>query len=155
MVISRSAVETQKIAARFAKKLVKMPPKKAGALVITLQGELGAGKTTFVQSFARALGIKQRPTSPTFLIMRSYKMPFDAARGARVKSHRQLLHVDAYRLKNTAELEPLHFKKYIGDPQNIVLVEWPERIRGALPKKIVEIRLGHGKKENERIIDLR
>jgi tRNA threonylcarbamoyladenosine biosynthesis protein TsaE len=131
-----------------------------GALVITLQGNLGAGKTTLTQGFARGLGIKRRATSPTFVIMRRFEIPQSSGRSGKrsnkngAKSHfKNLYHIDAYRLKKPEALEVLGFKEILADPTAIVLVEWPENVKKILPRKAVWVKLRHGTKENERIIN--
>jgi len=111
--------------------------------VFALKGNLGAGKTTFVQGFFRGLGLK-RAASPTFIIMRRYSLK----RGI----FKNVYHMDAYRLKKTKELKVLEFGEILADPQNIVLIEWPERIKNILPKNVKWIIFKHGKKEDERII---
>ncbi len=120
------------------------------ALVVALQGDLGAGKTTFVQGFLKGLRIKKRATSPTFVIMRRYKIPHVQ----RVAHHAYLHHMDAYRLRKPDDVTLLGFEKILADPRSILLVEWPENIKGALPKGAVKIKFKYGKKENERIIQL-
>ena len=95
------------------------------ALVVALEGDLGAGKTTFVQGVARALGIKESVTSPTFVIQKTYPL-----QGSDFK---QLVHIDAYRLKGAHELEVLEWKDAVADPSNLIFIEWPERVAGALP----------------------
>lgn len=100
-------------------------PKKDGAVIFGLSGELGSGKTTFVQNVAEALGIEQAITSPTFVILKSYQLigqKFDS-----------LIHVDAYRLEEGSELASLDWQTYIKNPKNLILVEWPERVKEALP----------------------
>jgi tRNA threonylcarbamoyladenosine biosynthesis protein TsaE len=119
------------------------------ALVIALQGDLGAGKTTFVQGFLKGLGIKKRATSPTFIIMRRYKIPRTLAVR---RSH--LHHMDAYRLRKPEDVSSLGFKEILADRQNIILIEWPENIKGALPRRTRRIQFKYGKKENERIIKI-
>jgi tRNA threonylcarbamoyladenosine biosynthesis protein TsaE len=116
----------------------------AHALVLALRGDLGAGKTTFTQGFFRGLGIKKNPISPTFVIMRRYAI--------RNSEFRNVYHFDAYRLKKEEDMEVLEFGKIRSDPKNIILVEWPEKIQGALPRGTVRLNFIHGKKENERII---
>lgn len=119
------------------------------ALVIALQGDLGAGKTTFTQGFARGLGIRRRATSPTFVIMRRFALPVSAKHKEHFKT---LYHIDAYRLKKPDALKHLDFKEILADPTAIVLIEWPERVKGSLPRKAIWLKFQHGKKENERII---
>ena len=147
---TNSAEATQKLAEEMAGKL-QAPSSKLHALVLALQGDLGAGKTTFTQGFFRGLGIKRRAISPTFIIMRRYRV------GTRNKrqgtgNFTNLYHFDAYRLKAASDLEALEFKLILADPANIVLIEWPERVRDILPKATKWIRFKYGRKENERII---
>lgn len=130
------------------------------ATVIALSGELGSGKTTFVQGFARALGVRGRVASPTFIMMR--RMPIGATRKMRqVKSKpfaishlpfTNLYHIDAYRLQGTKALAHLEFARVLADPKNVILIEWAERVRRAIPKKSIHIVFRHGKKEHERTI---
>jgi tRNA threonylcarbamoyladenosine biosynthesis protein TsaE len=115
-----------------------------GALVFALRGDLGAGKTTFVQGFLKGLGLKKRAPSPTFVIMRRHVLKH--------KKFSNIFHVDAYRLKNAEQLDALDFKAVLADPRNIVLVEWADRVRSALPARAIWLRFEHGKKENERAI---
>lgn len=114
------------------------------ALVLALRGDLGAGKTTFTQGFFRGLGIKQNPISPTFVIMRRYVL--------RNSEFRNVYHLDAYRLKKEEDMEVLEFGKILADPKNIILIEWPEKIQGVLPRGTVRLDFIHEKKENERMI---
>lgn len=144
---SYSSDETKRLGEDVAQILAGRKGRRA-ALVVALQGDLGAGKTTFVQGFLKGLGIKKRATSPTFVIMRRYKIPHPPS----AIRHLFLHHMDAYRLRKPEDVTPLGFEKILNNPQNILLVEWPENIRGALPRSAVEIKFQHGKKENERKI---
>jgi len=119
--------------------------------VFALQGELGAGKTTFVQGFLRGLGIKRRSASPTFIIFRRFRIGRKSLVVSR-QSFRNVYHVDAYRIKKPRELLALGFKEILSDPQNIVLIEWAENIKRILPKETTWLRFAHGKKQNERTI---
>jgi tRNA threonylcarbamoyladenosine biosynthesis protein TsaE len=94
-----------------------------GGSVIGLVGDLGAGKTAFSQRVAKALGVKDDVVSPTFVLMRVY--PAGAA--AKKRGIERLCHVDAYRLKDEAELYGLGFEEYAGDAGTITLVEWADR----------------------------
>ncbi len=121
------------------------PTSKTGrAFVIALSGDLGAGKTTFIQGFVGALGIKKRVTSPTFILFRRFAI--------RHSPFTSLYHVDAYRIKSPKEIAALEFKEILSNPANIVLIEWPENIKKILPKNILRIQFAHGQKENERQI---
>ncbi len=96
-----------------------------GATLVTLSGELGAGKTSFTQSVAQALGITEPVTSPTFVLEKVYELtgqPFA-----------RLVHIDAYRLESGRALGALGFDELMQDPQNLVLLEWPEQVSDALP----------------------
>jgi tRNA threonylcarbamoyladenosine biosynthesis protein TsaE len=123
-------------------------------VVIALRGDLGTGKTTFTQGFFCGLGIKRNPISPTFVIMRRYKIP--ANRKSLIANRfREVYHFDAYRLKKEEDVEVLGFGKIMSDPKNIILVEWPEKIKGVLPRGTIRLDFVHGKKENERTIKIK
>jgi tRNA threonylcarbamoyladenosine biosynthesis protein TsaE len=113
-VCSRSAAQTEALAARFASVLPV-------DTVLALHGDLGAGKTTFVRGLARAWGIKEPVTSPTFNLYSIYQR------------ERQLIHLDAYRLNSEADLDALMIEDFLRSPWCFA-VEWPERIPDALPE---------------------
>ncbi|HTK04525.1 MAG TPA: tRNA (adenosine(37)-N6)-threonylcarbamoyltransferase complex ATPase subunit type 1 TsaE [Candidatus Eisenbacteria bacterium] len=92
-----------------------------GGEVIGLVGDLGAGKTTFVQLLAAALGVKEAVKSPTFILMQV--LPTAKRTGA----HR-LCHVDAYRLKDWDELAAIGFEDYAGEANTVTVVEWADRV---------------------------
>ena len=141
-----SSKETQKIAAGLAKKFLRAKTKRKNALVFALMGELGSGKTTFVQGFLRGLGIKKKITSPTFVIAKNYKL--------KTKNYKQTYHIDCYRIKKADELLKLGLREVLENPQNIVLIEWAEKIKKILPKNFVWLKFEHGPKENIRVIRL-
>lgn len=124
--ISKSVAETQKIAAEMMQKLTKKnppsdPPFKKGGLggfLIGLTGDLGAGKTTFVQGLAKGAGIDPDyyVNSPTFTLINEYE-----GKGLRI------IHVDLYRIERAIEGSTLALEEYF-QPGNIIVVEWPERI---------------------------
>ncbi len=123
--ITKNERETKKVARLLVQEIIKKPLKTKGAVVIGLQGELGAGKTRFVQGFAKGLGIKRRLTSPTFVLIKKYK---------------NLYHIDCYRLSKPKDLLDLDFKEIISNPDNIILIEWAEKIRKILPKDTIWIK---------------
>ena len=88
--------------------------------ILTLSGPLGAGKTTFVQALASALGASRIPKSPTFSMLRSYPITKNGLR--------RLLHVDAYRIENEADIIPLDLDEELEIPGTMLVVEWPENI---------------------------
>ena len=93
----------------------------AGATIVTLSGELGAGKTAFVQAMARLLGITETVTSPTFVIEKGYETGAGAP-------FARLTHIDAYRLSGARELSTIGWKDILARPRSLVMLEWPERI---------------------------
>ncbi|KPJ54730.1 hypothetical protein AMJ47_03795 [Parcubacteria bacterium DG_72] len=104
----------------MAKDLVKkIPKRKEHAFVIALKGDLGGGKTTFIQGMAKGLGIKEKILSPTFNILKKYG---------------NFYHFDCYRIEKPKEILDLGFKKIIQDPKNIVVVEWADKIKKIIPK---------------------
>jgi tRNA threonylcarbamoyladenosine biosynthesis protein TsaE len=117
-----SAAETQALAAEFATAL----PLDA---TLALHGDLGVGKTTFVQGLARGFGIDATVTSPTFTIFTLYRGP------------RTLVHLDAYRLERDAQIESLMLEDFLTSPYCLA-VEWPEKIASWLPKDAVHLTLG-------------
>jgi len=139
--LSYSSKETKKIAKDLAEKLLKQPLEKS-ALIIALNGDLGSGKTTFVQGFLKAAGVKKRITSPTFVLMKRFEI--------KNKIFKNIYHIDCYRLEKPEMILKLDFKEITGNPENIILIEWPEKIEKVLPKKIKKINFEHGKKHNER-----
>lgn len=113
---TKSARQTQKIAKDL---LRKIPKRRKQAFIIALKGDLGSGKTTFVQGLAKALDIKEKITSPTFVIFKKYN---------------NFYHFDCYRIEKPEEILELGFKEIIQNPKNIVAIEWAERIKRIIPK---------------------
>ncbi len=130
--VSHSPTETKDIAAKLAAKIALAKPEE-GAAVIALEGDLGAGKTTFVQGFTKALGIDEAVKSPTFLLMKRYDIAHD----------RHLYHIDCYRLEDHKALLPLEIEEILQNTDNIILIEWAERILPILPPDRITIRLAH------------
>lgn len=123
-----------------------------GACVIALHGELGAGKTTFVQALARELGVGESVTSPTFVLMKKYTIDQHTSHHL---THRPphlsaLVHIDAYRLDNAAEAKPLRLPELFADPENLICIEWAERVADILPEDRLEIIFSHTGVEGER-----
>lgn len=153
-ILSKSSKETKEIAKDLAENLLKKPSENS-ALVIGLSGDLGAGKTTFIQGFLKKLGIRKKITSPTFVIIKRFNIsPFGRSPEMRQDSRfKNIYHIDCYRFKKPNEILKLGFKELIDNPQNIVLIEWAEKIRRLLPKKnVIWLKFDYGEKENERKI---
>ena len=115
--------EFQKTARDFALGLTPLPNR---ATVVGLYGDLGAGKTTFVQAAASALGVSETVNSPTFLIWKRFKI-YDLR-------FKHLIHCDSYRLKSVEELKRLRFNELLADPDNLIFVEWADKVVDILPK---------------------
>ncbi len=139
---SCSPRETKQQGAFFAKTLLMR--RSTTPLVVALRGELGSGKTTFVQGLARELGVRRTITSPTFLIVRHYPV----RRGA-VK---HLFHIDAYRMKNKKEVSTIGLREIFSTPRSVIVVEWPERLHTKLPRGTVRVTFRHGSHERERTL---
>jgi len=145
--ISTSPADTKKFAERILKKI------KGGA-VLGLVGELGSGKTVFVQGLAKAFGVKKTVNSPTFVIMKIYDIRESriANRDSRIII-RQLIHVDAYRINNYQELLDIGLGEYLNKKENLVVIEWAEKTPEI--KKVPgyrEVRFTPGKSDNMRVI---
>ncbi len=161
-IATKSKSQTQKFAAKLAKHILRKGP-GARASIWALSGDLGAGKTTFTQGFIKALGVKHHVTSPTFLIVRRYPLGGQrsnvsfgegSASGGKGQMFKDVYHFDLYRIHDPKEILSLGFKKIISNSQNIVLIEWPERIGKLLPKNTIWVYFSHSKKLNERKIIL-
>ncbi len=108
------------------------------ARVLALSGDLGAGKTTFTKALAKELGIIEHVTSPTFVIQKSYECPRSLL-GQKCGDFRKLVHIDAYRLESGGGAEVLDLQNTLQDKGNVVVIEWAENIRSALPKDSLQI----------------
>ncbi len=131
--ITSSSVQTKKLGEKFAKEILKNKPKKK-AFVIGLEGNLGAGKTTFIQGFAKGLGIKEKILSPTFVILKRFQL-----NNLTIKQFNNLYHIDCYRIERPKELLVLGFKEIISNPENIVTIEWADKIKKIMPKNVLWI----------------
>lgn len=128
---SQTAAETEALASRLAALL-------APDTVLALHGDLGAGKTTFVRGLARAWGIQEAVTSPTYNLYTIYQ------------GERQLIHLDAYRLESGADLDALMIEDFLKSPWCFA-VEWPERIPDALPEDTWHLYLTINKDQSHQI----
>ena len=115
-ITTESAEQTRALAAELA---ATLPPDT----VLALHGDMGVGKTTFVQGLAHGLGVQEHVTSPTFAIYSVYHGPA-----------RKLVHLDAYRLEKEAQIEELLLEEYLTSPWCLA-VEWPEKTGAWLPKE--------------------
>ena len=138
--ITHSFEETRALGEELSKQL-------RGGEVICLYGNLGAGKTTFTQGLAKGLGIARNIISPTFIIMRTY----DIQASHNDVTAKQLYHVDLYRIETEHDIEGLGILDLIGDPEAVVLIEWPEKIAHLLPENRREVHFTYLKDDDREI----
>ena len=103
--------------------------------VVTFEGPLGAGKTTFIQGLLKAWGYEERVTSPTFALVQEYHQV-----GDHIKF--DVAHFDLYRLNHPAELESIGFRDYL-EPNMVCLIEWPSKGGDEIPKADYHLQLAH------------
>lgn len=120
-----SAEETQALAVRLEKEL-------PDGAVVCLHGDLGAGKTCFVQGLAKALGIRRPVGSPTFTLINEYR------------GKRRLAHIDLYRLRGATDAFGLGVEEYLEHFDGVVAIEWAERLGDLLPEACWHVRLEAG-----------
>ncbi len=127
-ILTENCTETKKAGLMLAKEIKQATTEKA--LVIALEGELGAGKTTFLQGFSQGLGIKEKVLSPTFVVFRKYALS---------SPWQDFYHFDCYRVQEAKELLALGWEEIIANPKNIVAIEWAGRVSQLLPEEIVTL----------------
>jgi len=125
-IISESPKETQKVASFFMQAILKKYDLKQRGLVVSLEGPLGGGKTEFLKGIARGLKLKEKVFSPTFLIMKSFP--------CKTSFFKILWHLDCYRIEESKEIKELDFLEIIKNPENLIFVEWGNKIKKILPK---------------------
>lgn len=143
--LTNSAFQTKKLGEELAKKILAQKPAKS-AIVIALEGGLGTGKTTFLQGFAKGLGIRQRITSPTFVIIKKYKMQ-DTKRKIQ-----NFYHIDCYRISWVREISGLGLKEIISSPKNIIAIEWADRIQKILPRDRIGLKFRFINKNTRKVV---
>jgi tRNA threonylcarbamoyladenosine biosynthesis protein TsaE len=158
--LTKSPAQTKRVGAILAKKILSPVFEKGWgiprqtALVIGLAGDLGGGKTTFLQGLAKGLGIKAKILSPTFIIMRKSEIR-DPKPETNFKfensKFKTFYHIDCYRIKKAKEILALGFKKIISNPRNIVAIEWADRIRRILPRDAMILKFELANKKTRKI----
>lgn len=166
--ITNSPSQTKKLGEILAKKIIQSSAKKKHARVFGLMGDLGGGKTTFLQGFAKGLRIKEKILSPTFVILKKFNISQTAKQPnsqtvsrrkikdkkivrMRAESWKAFYHIDCYRIQKTQEILDLGFKKIIFNPKHIVAIEWADRIRKIMPKDTIWIYFDFINKKRRRI----
>lgn len=146
--LSQSSWQTKILGKKLAQAILISRPRQKKAFVIALQGELGGGKTTFLQGFAKGLGTKEKILSPTFVILKKFQIP---------KQKKQQVifnlfyHLDCYRIQKSKEVLDLNFREIAGDKRNIIAIEWPEKIKNLIPENGVWVRFRFKNKEKRNI----
>jgi len=138
--ITQSFKETQKLGSDFAKALTEGD-------VVCLHGDLGLGKTTFVQGIAKGLGIENRVISPTFVMVRKYVLNKEQ----KAKNRRDFYHIDLYRAENERDIESLGLEEILNNKNNIVAIEWAEKLRSQKTKKRIDVEFFYEKENCRRI----
>lgn len=113
--------------------------------ILTLKGELGAGKTTFTQAIGKNLKVEKNLKSPTFSIFKVYP--------TKNQKYKTICHIDAYRLENSNEIIELGILDYLNDSTTLTVIEWPQKINEVLQKftdQTLNISIELGEDENER-----
>lgn len=131
--ITESPEQTAELAVMVGKKIRE-------GTILCMEGDLGAGKTLFVQSLAATLGVEGEVTSPTFNLMNIYE------------GICPILHFDLYRLETVEQLEDIGFFEYTEDPEGIVVIEWADKFPEAMPEDHVAVKFERTEKAEERRI---
>lgn len=133
-IITKNVEETKALASKIASYLLPGD-------IVSLSGELGSGKTTFIQGAVKALGFNGYVSSPSFVLINQYP--------ARIN----IYHLDLYRMKHQEELEDLGWEELL-DETSIIFIEWGEKIDSFLPKNYLKIKIDRTQKEKERIFTI-
>jgi tRNA threonylcarbamoyladenosine biosynthesis protein TsaE len=153
-ILTINSEQTKKVGEILAEEILKLPFKNE-ALILGLRGELGGGKTTFLQGFARGLGIKKRILSPTFLIFKKFKIPSVKripSKNKKDSRFHSFYHIDCYRIKKEKGILNLGFKEIISDPKNIIAVEWADKIEEIMPQNTIWIKFGFMNRNRREIV---
>ena len=147
--------QTKKLGEILAKEVLRTKVSQKGALIVGLEGDLGGGKTTFLQGLAKGLGIKEKILSPTFIIMRKFEIrnsKFETNSKFKIREFQTFYHVDCYRIQKQKEILDLGFKKIVSTPRNIVAIEWAEKIRKTIPGEAIWVKFEFIDKTTRKIV---
>lgn len=139
---TKSHEDIRRVAQDF---LAKLSP-SSQATVVALHGDLGSGKTTFAQAMGQCLGVRENMHSPTFVILKIYRIEH--------KGFKNLIHIDAYRLEDEKELSSLGWEDFIKEPENLILIEWPENVKGIMPSDVQKVSFHGGDDEFTREVEV-
>ncbi len=138
MLISNGVEDTEEIGRKLGEQIIKFSPKCA---VLALWGGMGMWKTAFTRGIACAFGIKDQVSSPTFAIVNEYR----GTKG-------NIFHFDMYRVSGEDDLESTGFYEYLN--KGLVIIEWSENIKNAIPPGAINVFIEAGKNENQRNITI-
>ncbi|MFH1423612.1 MAG: tRNA (adenosine(37)-N6)-threonylcarbamoyltransferase complex ATPase subunit type 1 TsaE [Candidatus Nealsonbacteria bacterium] len=144
--LTKNAGQTKKLGEALARMLFKSRSEDK-AVVVALRGDLGGGKTTFLQGFAKGLGGRVKILSPTFIIMRRMKLD-----NCSIGQLDNFFHVDAYRLQGARDLLELGFREVVASPKNVVAIEWADIVRKIIPRHAVWVDFDFIDKNKRRIV---
>lgn len=137
--LTNNNLETQKLGEDFAKSITRGD-------VVLLIGELGAGKTTFVQGIAKGLKIKDRILSPTFVLVRNHVVNFN--------NIKNLNHIDLYRIEKPQDLDSLGIEEFASGEDCVTIIEWADRLLGFRPEKGYKVNFNYlGNDQREILIN--
>lgn len=137
--LTKNSSQTLKLGEDFSKEL-------RGGDIVLLTGDLGAGKTTFVQGLAKGLGIKEKVLSPTFVLVRNHDVEHE--------NIKTLNHIDLYRIEKPQEIENLGIGEFFSSEDSVTVIEWAEKLLNFTPKKCYKISLVYmGDEQREIIIE--
>lgn len=138
-----------RLAGRLLGEIIRSETKKLPRpFVLAIVGELGSGKTTFIKGLLKSVGIQNRISSPTFIIYRRFSAP------SKIKNFKNIFHIDAYRLKKK-EVIVGELSTILTNPQNVLIIEWADKIKEIIPSNALWLVFEHGRTINERIIKIR
>lgn len=138
MLISNSAEDTEEIGKKLGEKIVKSLPEPQ---VLALWGGMGMGKTAFTRGIAQAFGIREQVSSPTFAIINEYR-----------GENGNIFHFDMYRVNGEEDLESIGFYEYLN--KGLVVIEWSENIKNAVPLGAINVFIEPGENEYQRKIEI-
>ncbi|MFA5318603.1 MAG: tRNA (adenosine(37)-N6)-threonylcarbamoyltransferase complex ATPase subunit type 1 TsaE [Patescibacteria group bacterium] len=141
--MKKYTIKTMKDTGNLAEKIAGQ---LKGGEVIGFIGNLGAGKTTFIQYLAKYIGVKQTVNSPTFNIIKVYKI-----KNSKIKN---FTHIDAYRLNSADELRALGVEEFVDNPKTITVIEWADKVGEILPKDAIVIKIKLNK-DGSRVFEIK
>jgi tRNA threonylcarbamoyladenosine biosynthesis protein TsaE len=135
---------TKKLGENLAETIIRT--RGNGPVIVGLDGDLGSGKTTFLQGFAKGLGIKEKILSPTFVIVKRFEIK------KKISKYKNFYHIDCYRIEGKNELKSFNFKSIIADKKSIIAIEWVKKINKIIPYKNIAIKFSFLDKNKRKVV---